>query len=231
MPTPAEIAELVALDKATEKETVRKLRENRRVAFAVQFAAFAQSKVDQVRDDVVRKGVRFDCKKGCAWCCHFAVDAFPQESFRIARELKARGDTAAIVAALESYVVATKDAKTFRRGTPCVFLVDDACSIYAVRPLMCRKCNSLDVAKCKDPQATVPENPELAHKTGAIMHGTISAYGRNKLPAQAHDLARSVLRALTDSTAETRWYAGAPVFDAPATELAASGDDGARPRP
>ena len=59
MPTPAEIAQLVALDKAIEKETVRALRENRSVAFAVQLSAYAQKKVDAVRDEVVRKGVHF----------------------------------------------------------------------------------------------------------------------------------------------------------------------------
>jgi uncharacterized protein len=213
MPTQSEIAKLVALDKEVEKETVRGLRENKRVEFAVQFSAYAQKRVDQVRDEVVRKGVRFDCKKGCAWCCYFEVDAFPQETFRIVRELQSRGDTAPTVAALESYVEKTKDARNFRRSEPCPFLVENACSIYTVRPMMCRKCNSLDVEKCKDPAATVPENPELAHKTGAIMHGTIKAYERNKLPARAHGLATSVLRALTDASAEQRWYAGEAVFD------------------
>jgi len=212
MPTQAEIAALVALDKEVEKDTVRNLRENRRVEFAVQFSSHAQKQVDQARDEVVRKGVRFDCKKGCAWCCHFAVDAFPQEAFRIARELKTRGDTAASVSALETYVERTKDIASFRRNVPCPFLVDAACSIYTVRPMMCRKCNSLDVEKCKDPDAVVPENPELTHKTGAIMHGTINGYARNKLSTQARGLAASVLRALTDATAEQRWFAGEDVF-------------------
>jgi hypothetical protein len=92
MPTQGEIAELVALDKEVEKETVRNLRDNRRVEFAVRFSSYAQNRVDQVREAVVRKGVHFDCRKGCEWCCHFAVDAFPQETFRIARELRSRGD-------------------------------------------------------------------------------------------------------------------------------------------
>jgi Fe-S-cluster containining protein len=227
MPTQREIAELVALDKEVEKETVRKLRDNRRVEFAVQFASYAQNRVDQVRESVVRKGVQFDCKKGCAWCCHFAVDAFPQETFRIARELKSRGDTAATIAALSAYVEKTKGSTTFRRGAPCPFLVDDACSIYAVRPMMCRKCNSLDVEKCKDPNGTLPESPELAHKAGAIVHGTIKAYERNKLPTRARGLVPSVLLALTVEDAERRWHAGQDVFagphDAPSPSLTGDG--------
>jgi|GEM_PF-1601998 len=226
MPTPREIAELVALDKEVEKETVRRLRANGRGEFAVQFSSYAQKRVDQVRDEVVRKGVHFDCTKGCAWCCHFAVDAFPQETFRIARELRSRGDTTQTLVALSAYVEKTKGATTFRRGVPCPFLVDDACSIYSVRPLMCRKCNSLDVGKCKDPDATVPENPELAHKTGAIMHGTIKGYERNKLRARAHGLVPSVLLALSDADAERRWHEGEDVFaDAPETTQAAPNDN------
>jgi Fe-S-cluster containining protein len=173
----------------------------------------------------VRKGVHFDCAKGCAWSCHFAVDAFPQETFRIARELRGRGDTTETRAALSAYVEKTKGATTFRRGVACPFLVDNACSIYSVRPMMCRKCNSLDVGKCKDPEATVPESPELAHKTGAIMHGTIKGYERNKLPARPHGLAASVLLALSDADAEQRWHSGEDVFaDTAGTAPTASND-------
>jgi Fe-S-cluster containining protein len=212
MATPQEIAELKALDKDVEKESVRRLRANRSIDFALQFAGYAQAEVDRVRDAVVRKGVHFDCKKGCSWCCHFQIEAQPQEIFLIARELRRRGELASILAALRAYAEHAQQAQSFRRDVACPFLVDNACSIYNVRPIMCRKCNSLNVEKCKDPHAAVPENPELALKVGAILHGTINAYERNKLPSRAHELAPGVLLALTDADAETRWYRGEDVF-------------------
>lgn len=215
MPTAQEIAELKALDKDVEKESLRRLRANRSIDFVLQFAGYAQAEVDRVRDAVVRKGVRFDCKKGCSWCCRsFRVDALPQEIFRIARELRRRGELAPVVAALSGYSARARQATTFRRDSACPFLVDNACSIYAVRPMMCRKCNSLDVEKCKDPTATIPENSELALKAGAILHGTLRAYERTKLSSQAHELAPGVLLALTDDDAEARWYRGEDVFGA-----------------
>jgi len=215
MPTPQEIAELKALDKGIEKESLRRLRANRSIDFVLQFAGYAQAEVDRVRDAVVRKGVHFDCKKGCSWCCRsFRVDALPQEIFRIARELRRRGELASTLAALSAYTERAKQATTFRRDSACPFLVDNACSIYAVRPMMCRKCNSLDVEKCKDPAATIPENSELALKAGAILHGTIQAYERSKLSPKAHELAPGVLLALTDDDAEARWYRGEDVFGA-----------------
>jgi len=215
MPTPQEIAELRALDKEVEKVTSSKLRTNRNIAFALQFAGYAQEQVDRVRTSVERKGVHFDCKIGCSWCCRsLRVEALPQEIFRIAREQRRRGDLTELLIKLRAYtdkIAATKEAP---QGADCPFLVEDACSIYAIRPMMCRKCNSLDVEKCKDPQATIPENPELALKAGAILHGTINAYERNKLPAKAHQLAPGVLLALTQEDAEARWYRGEDVFDA-----------------
>ncbi len=220
MATQQEIAELKALDQSVEKNSVRKLRENRSIAFALQFAGYAQEQVDHARAAVERKGVRFDCKRGCSWCCRsFRVDALPQEIFRIARELRRRDELAPLLAALSAYSERARQASNDRRDRACPFLVDDACSIYAVRPMMCRKCNSLDVEQCKDPNGTIPENAELALKAGAILHGTINAYERNKLPSRATELAPGVLLALTQDDAEARWYRGEDVFD---SEKAAS---------
>jgi Fe-S-cluster containining protein len=210
-----EKTELTTLDKRVEKETLGKLRANRTIDFAVRFAAFAQAEVDRARAHVVSKGVEFDCKKGCAYCCHFRVESLPQETFRIAREIRSRGDAGPVIAALEAFGQHVNGLKRDRNAGPCPFLVENACSIYAVRPVMCRKCNSLDVATCKDPDATVLESAELVYKTGAILQGTTVAYEKSKLTAAPHELTRGVLLALTDPTAEQRWLRGEDVFAIP----------------
>jgi uncharacterized protein len=214
MPNEREKSELIELSNQIEKESVRKLRENKSIAFALRFSSHAQEKIDQVRADVVRKGVHFDCQRGCAYCCHFQVQSLPQETFRIARDLKSRGDLQPVLDALTAFVDKTAGLPASRHREKCPFLVANECSIYAVRPAICRKCNSLDVETCKDMSGAIAENAELAYKTGAILNGTVAAYRRNKLSSTPHQLGQGVLLALTDPTAERRWQEGEAVFPA-----------------
>ncbi|MGH8122700.1 MAG: YkgJ family cysteine cluster protein [Rudaea sp.] len=211
---PREQADLLELERQVEKETTQKLRANPTAAFAVRLAAVAQLKIDQVHDEVVGKGVRFACAKGCSYCCQLKVDAYPQETFRIARGLRERTHLTGLMEALATHASRNKDVIDKRSREPCPFLVDHACSIYAMRPAMCRKTVSLDVERCKAFAETVPSDPEMFYKSNAIISGSAKAYARKKVASAAHELVSSVLLALTDSSAEARWWNGEDVFAA-----------------
>ena len=207
-----ERAELIEILKQTEKKTTRSLRENRNINFAINFSSYAQSEVDQIKDSVVKSGAKFDCRKGCSYCCTLRVESYPQETFRIARKMRERDDVQSLIDTLGQYSQKVTGLRMEEHYEPCPFLVKNECSIYDVRPFMCRKYNSLDVEKCKDPNAVVPENGELAYKAGSISLGTSKGYERNKLNCTPHELGQGVLLALTDPTAEQRWFNGEPVF-------------------
>lgn len=64
------------------------------------------------------------CKKGCSYCCEIRVDVSKVELSLI--KSKAR----------KAYNNATKDLVI---GEPCPFLKDNSCSIYDVRPFLCRR--------------------------------------------------------------------------------------------
>jgi Fe-S-cluster containining protein len=206
--------EVLELQAKVEKDTARLLRENRNRVFAVRLAQSAQKEIDRVREQVEQRGVRFDCKKGCAICCRLEVQALPQESFRIARKLGERPDRESLIAKLSEHVEAHRGITDKRQRKFCPFLLDGACSIYEFRPLVCRKMDSLDVERCKEMGETVPGDPEMFYKAEAVMTGTQKAYARLKLPNEAREMVASVLLALTDPSAEERWWKGEDVFEA-----------------
>lgn len=74
------------------------------------------------------------CHKGCSACCHIAVQVTAQEAAVIGREI---GVKVATPARWSTKSTRDDDAERLY-GVPCPFLKDDACSIYASRPLACR---------------------------------------------------------------------------------------------
>ena len=63
------------------------------------------------------------CKKGCDQCC-MDLMVFPVEYYAIKEKIKASG------------IQLPQASET--KNSPCAFLLDHLCSIYAVRPLICR---------------------------------------------------------------------------------------------
>lgn len=66
------------------------------------------------------------CRRGCNACCHIPVHLFPIEAELIEKRTGVRRR-------------ATPAPKRDFTGEPCPFLVNGECSIYEVRPLVCRR--------------------------------------------------------------------------------------------
>ena len=120
-PAPTSPAEL---ERQVERETTRELRGNPTLTFAVRLSARAQKGIDRVYDEVVKKGVNFACTKGCSYCCSLKVEAYPQEAFRIARELSTRTDREAIMTRLAAHVQRHREVTGNRGREPCPFLAE-----------------------------------------------------------------------------------------------------------
>ncbi len=194
---------------------VRHLSNKRGTSFIVSFVRNLQNGIDQVVNAAVETGVRLDCKAGCFYCCSARVEAIEPEVFRIARELEARPDQerSALINRLQTYVATPSDGTPWQQRMPCPFLVDDLCSIYAVRPGVCRKAHSLDVAKCAENAPEIPQSLNIVLGAEALLKGTSDAYREIGLHASGHDLGQAVLIALSDSTVESRWQRGEAVFE------------------
>lgn len=78
-------------------------------------------------------GPETPCKRGCAFCCYQAVIIPRGEAERIAAAI----GRALTPASLESDADMRKARERYA-GKPCPFLRGVECTIYAVRPLVCR---------------------------------------------------------------------------------------------
>lgn len=79
------------------------------------------------------------CRKGCSHCCHIAVMLPKSEAKLIAKASGRKLNTKVTGTPLGDSI---DDSKY--KGTPCPFLAEGACSIYASRPFVCRTLVNLD---------------------------------------------------------------------------------------
>lgn len=111
---------------------------------ALTVARDAQSAVDDLlaRDLGENPGtLGIRCARGCSHCCHGPVEIGPQEATLLAATVRAAGrtlDEARLERQSGHSVETWREQPAVDRA--CVFLGNDgACTVYAVRPLACRK--------------------------------------------------------------------------------------------
>jgi Fe-S-cluster containining protein len=78
------------------------------------------------------------CKPGCSQCCHMNTVIYEHEAIRLA---EVSGRKMARLPFRPLGVVHVEGMKF--NGKPCPFLVDNSCSVYEDRPLLCRTHHSL----------------------------------------------------------------------------------------
>ncbi|MBU1342951.1 MAG: YkgJ family cysteine cluster protein [Proteobacteria bacterium] len=109
------------------------------------------------------------CCSGCSYCCHSQIKVIPAEALLIFAFIEKYFDPAqikALKARIQSNRLLVK-GKTFKQRvaikdkTPCIFLINAACSIYAARPLICRSWHSFDRSACEAAFTSGNHNAEI----------------------------------------------------------------------
>ena len=133
---------------------------------------------------------RWDCRAGCAACCHLLVFVHAYEADAIVAALRASlpdAERSALARRIGATAVRGRDLDpgAWRRARlACAFLdADDHCRIYAARPLKCRAHVSRDVRACEDPASPVPLDDWLVKAAEAVLHGLGETPPREELHA------------------------------------------------
>ncbi len=170
-------------------------------------------------------GVSVDCKKGCNYCCHFKTEAGPEEIFRIVEYIGSHFNEDKLQAVTErankaqNLVRSLPTAKRIQTNVPCALLEDGACSVYSVRPSVCRKKHSTDVAVCEAsynrPDDATIQNAEDSLVSSVLL--TMSSAARQglantELDAALYDLNERLADALGDNKYQKRWKNGKKAF-------------------
>ena len=179
-------------------------------------------RAQQTIDQVVTTAPKLGCKQSCAWCCYQSVEATIPEAILIAAHIGGDDDPRR-----EKFLT---DARRFRgaselerrrSGTPCPMLVDNRCSAYEDRPLMCRGLMAGDSDACHAAHKAV-----LAGRTDATvdtfvyaqyfvlgdqagLRGILRDMG---LQNDIVELTQAVAAILSDPGIVDRWLAGAQAF-------------------
>ncbi len=162
------------------------------------------------------------CQKGCSWCCKLQVTVTAPEALRIAGYLQANlsaDGLAELRTRLKELVAKTAGMGTEERavsGLPCGLLVDNACSVYPVRPLICRGWNSTDASVCEEATKRPDVRIQCFAPQRAVYDGTetglIAGLGRAGYLDETYDLCAAVLIALELPHAAEDWLAGEPIL-------------------
>jgi Fe-S-cluster containining protein len=166
-------------------------------------------------------GIKIECAKGCAHCCHVGVSALAPEVFHIAGTMRAQhaadfeSRRAAIRAAAHS-THGLSDFERARRKLPCALLEDNVCSVYEARPGPCRGMASASVRACErafaGAQVPIPIPRVWTTLRNAHLQALMAALTAAELSSESYDLNEAVLVPLDNPDAEARWLKGEDVF-------------------
>jgi hypothetical protein len=161
------------------------------------------------------------CGPGCAYCCYQWVRCTVPEVLAVAEYIRQNW----IAPEIETLIVDlgryreefTSKPKGSLFALPCPLLRDNMCSVYGVRPFICRGCNSLDVEKCAEGvvnplETLIPVAMPLVNIAAAIRQGITQGIGDVGLPNKELVFALALATALQIPDAGTRYLAGENVF-------------------
>jgi Fe-S-cluster containining protein len=165
------------------------------------------------------------CQQGCTYCCHFKVDVSANEVFAIVEHVQSTFTPDQLEKLVQkatsnkSKLVMLSQAKRIVTNIACPLLEDNACSIYAMRPSMCRKIHSTNVDACQhsydnpeDNNVENAEHPVLSAITMTMLTAAREGFSALGLDKTVYDLNEVLIAALGDSKYKKRWLNGKKAF-------------------
>lgn len=153
----------------------------------------------------------------CSFCCYKKVDVSPLEAFLIVDYVRKnfpadQGEK--IKEQARSNFERTKplsDDQQKAQNIACPLLKDGRCSVYAVRPFVCRRDHSMKVEDCEE----VFNNPEspldgqrlvpILTRLSTVALATMAAHHKLNLDFRCYDISAAVFEALDQPETFRRW--------------------------
>lgn len=199
---------------AVEASVTGHLRRMENRVDVIHFIRHLQFGVERLSEQAQAQGASIACKAGCSYCCHAEVKVLAPEVFASAKAIRQLpvAEINSIKQRLVDHANQNPESSTWNLRPACPFLADGLCSIYAIRPAVCRRAHSLDKDACASSNPEIPQQLGLSLGAEALLHGTASAYENQGFDAGYYDFSRALLLVLRDASAEQRWLAGERVF-------------------
>jgi Fe-S-cluster containining protein len=153
------------------------------------------------------------CKTGCTFCCRLPIVMTDVPTvFRLGFQ---------VASGLPHETMVTVATSMNNADRPCIFLVDDACSVYADRPIVCRSYNAFDAGACAEGRF-LSAGEELTgiglgdpwpYGVGAaIQDGMASGLASLGIDARQVPMVPALRMLASDIDAAERWLRGEPAF-------------------
>lgn len=172
------------------------------------------------------QGDAIACQPGCSYCCHSHVYILPLEALLIYSYITShlnRESLSLLKETIAQNLRVTKDKAQkkpvyLKDRTPCIFLNDHKCTIYPVRPFICRAWNSVNRDDCisafnsRDPKAEIDSSPErhFVFRTARnLIRGLSIDHGLESVPAT---IPQSMLVCLSHNDPQSAWSSGQRIF-------------------
>jgi hypothetical protein len=165
------------------------------------------------------------CTPGCDHCCYNQVEVTPPEALAIGHFLERQlspEERDKLLAGVRNWLEATTgkskpEIARLRREHPCPLLQAPRCSVYPVRPLVCRAMHSLDAGQCAASlqAGDLTSGPYYAQRHElvlAIVQGLQAGCRALDCQSGILDLARALHDYFAQPEPRERWIRGEAVF-------------------
>jgi len=184
------------------------------------------------------------CGPGCSYCCHSQIHVLPIEALLIMSFIHESFTGEQIVLLMDKIEQRLQRTRGQAIGTlfsvkselPCIFLENGMCSIYQVRPFICRAWNSMDSSLCETifNSGRFDDEIESSSARNFVFESSRSLFadfGRQlKLETVPFEMTRAVFNCLKITDPLPLWLSGQDILNVntpiePASSRVDSSDD------
>lgn len=167
------------------------------------------------------------CGPGCSYCCHSQIHVLPIEALLILSFINERFTEKQILLLMDRIEQRLQRTRGKSLGIlfsvkdelPCIFLENGMCSIYQVRPFICRAWNSMDSSLCKKifNSGNFDDEIESSSARNFVFESSRSFFadfGRQlKLETVSFEMTRAVFNCLKTTDPLPLWLSGQDILN------------------